>query len=790
MGKKNTEPQTFSVIFPLDVSKGRIIINTNNSSKPSKKELIELASKFHSQNNITEAEAYYQFFINEGYTDYKVFSNYGALLKDLGNLRKAEIYTRKSIELNCDFPDSYYNLGIILLDLGKSEEAELSFNRAIKLNPSLIDAHYNLGVIFAKFGKLKQAKYSFKKSIELNPAYMNAHNNLGIVLINLGKLEEAEFAIRKSIELNPDSALAHNNLGILLNTIGKFSQAEISSKKAIQLNPDFADAHLSLGNIFKNLGKSNSAFDAYIKVIQLQGDNPLVYASITEFLKNASLFELDRTKLRNILHILLDRNDIAHKDLFNSFNYCYKNEILSHLILLSKDLLTNNLLKKIINERTIIQAMKKIIFMDYEFEKVFTNIRSNILDLINNRKIYDTYYNLDFITALAEQCFLNEFVYSITNEEIIAINKLINKYKDTTIDEYSISILACYLPLFSLLDKIPSLKEFNSSNHALMELLNLQIKEPMEEIELSKNIRKIGSIKDNISKLVKSQYEENPYPRWRYAFPYQETDISIVEHINSEIKPNQLGNIELAESTKILVAGCGTGNQILHTQKYNNCSITCIDLSLTSLSYAQRKINELGISNVELIQMDILDVHLLNTQFDLILCGGVLHHMKKPLDGLKALLDILKINGFMKLGLYSQLARRDIVKIKEYISSFNLQPNIEGIRKLREDIMADKIENLGALKQYGSFYSTSEFRDLCFHVQEHRFTIEQLMQTFISNELQFLGFLLPQRTKTLYNKHFPKDQKLTNLNNWAIFEEKYPDTFRSMYQFWICKNKI
>ena len=52
--------------------------------------------------------------------------------------------------------------------------------------------------------------------------------------------------------------------------------------------------------------------------------------------------------------------------------------------------------------------------------------------------------------------------------------------------------------------------------------------------------------------------------------------------------------------------------------------------------------------------MDILEVNLLREKFDIIECSGVLHHMDDPSKGLQALLAILKKNGFLKLGLYSE----------------------------------------------------------------------------------------------------------------------------------------
>ena len=109
--------------------------------------IIHKAFKFHSQGNISEAGKYYQYFIDQGFKDHRVFSNYGVILKDLGKLKDAELSTRKAIKLNPDYAIAYSNLGGILQDLGKLKDAELSTRKAIKLNPDLPDAYLNLGSI-------------------------------------------------------------------------------------------------------------------------------------------------------------------------------------------------------------------------------------------------------------------------------------------------------------------------------------------------------------------------------------------------------------------------------------------------------------------------------------------------------------------------------------------------------------------------------------------------------------------------------------------------------------------
>ena len=68
-----------------------------------------------------------------------------------------------------------------------------------------------------------------------------------------------------------------------------------------------------------------------------------------------------------------------------------------------------------------------------------------------------------------------------------------------------------------------------------------------------------------------------------------------IEIINNDIKPNSISPTLESNPLKILIAGCGTGQQIIMAQRYRNAQITAIDISNSSLSYAQRKINELGI---------------------------------------------------------------------------------------------------------------------------------------------------------------------------------------------------
>ncbi len=278
--KKVTEGKTFPVPFNLEELNKKRSITTKTSYKPSKEQIINQAFKFHSQGNISEAAKYYQYCINQAFKDYRVFTNYGVILKKFGKLKEAEKCQREAIQINPNFAEAYSNLGNILRDLGQLKEAELSFRKAIEIKSDYAEAHSNLGNILRDFGQLKEAELSFRKAIEIKSDYAEAHSNLGNILNDLGQLKEAELSFRKAIEIKPDFANTHNNLGIILSDLDQLKEAELSFRKAIEIKPDFIKAYSNLGNILRDLGQLKEAELSFRKAIKIKPDYAEAYFNL------------------------------------------------------------------------------------------------------------------------------------------------------------------------------------------------------------------------------------------------------------------------------------------------------------------------------------------------------------------------------------------------------------------------------------------------------------------------------------------------------------------------------
>ena len=63
---------------------GDIGKDKNKKNNLSKEQIINQAFKLHSEGNIQEASKYYKYFLNQGFKDHRVFSNYGIILQSLG----------------------------------------------------------------------------------------------------------------------------------------------------------------------------------------------------------------------------------------------------------------------------------------------------------------------------------------------------------------------------------------------------------------------------------------------------------------------------------------------------------------------------------------------------------------------------------------------------------------------------------------------------------------------------------------------------------------------------------
>ena len=612
---------------------------------------------------------------------------------------------------------------------------------------------------------------------------------LGVVLKQTGRLSESLLPLQKVIELSPRDAEAHSNLGNALKSLDRLDEAETHYNRAIALKPDYAQAYFNLGNTLQAKGNPGSAIWFHARAISLKGDYVQAYHGLGIALKQTEF-----TKGKQSLHPIL-------VDLLTKGNFVRPSEVASAILSLLKqekqikDLLVNTSTVRDINEvdraikvlaqfPLLQQLMRICPLPDLQLEALFVSIRRRLLEGLDDSDLSPD--QSGFALTLALHCFTNEFVYFESDEEAELIQHVeqriadsVSRASEPTLAE--ILCLAAYRPLhqYDWIEKLQILDQMPEVRQRLVE-------EPGAEKVIAKEMKALTTVGHTISRKVKQQYEENPYPRWVklrvHPRPYALAKFCAEAELRLQSE-----SIKSVSAPSILIAGCGTGQHSIGVAShFTNCHVTAVDLSCASLAYAQRKTFELGITNVDYLHADILELDSLGQRFDLIECVGVLHHMDEPMAGWRVLVNLLRVGGLMKIGLYSELARRHVKRVRGEIAQQGIGASGVEIRQFRRSVIESHREHHKQLTRNFDFFSLSTVRDLIFHAQEHCFRLPQIESCLDDLGLGFCGFE-DRATRTKFKAMFGDEANVEDLSLWDKFEESHPRTFANMYQFWCQK---
>jgi SAM-dependent methyltransferase len=424
---------------------------------------------------------------------------------------------------------------------------------------------------------------------------------------------------------------------------------------------------------------------------------------------------------------------------------------------------------------------------DGELEKVLTAARRTLLDtavLGANPEL------LDFFCALARQCFIDEYVFAETADERGEVARLTAGLAERLqsggeVSPLWLAAIAAYSPLHRLPFAAHLLER--TWPGPVDQVMTQQIREPAEEQLIRTTLPVLTAI-DADSLSVQAQYEENPYPRWVTPPPLLKP-LTVNDYVRAKFPRAPFRPVSTPDGPDVLIAGCGSGSHAIEAfRRFAGARVLAIDLSRASLAYAVRKTRELGLA-VEYAQADILKLGGLGRSFDVIEAAGSLQCLKDPAAGWRVLLSLLKPGGIMLLGLYSRTARADINAARAFIASRRYAGSADEIRRGRQEIAALPEGTPGkSVTQAGDFYSTSDCRDLLFHVQEYQHTLPEIAEFIATENLTFLGFQLDARVLRRYAAGYPDDPAMTDLTRWDEFERTHPDVFASMYQFAVQKH--
>lgn len=659
-------------------------------------------------------------------------------------LSEAVARHRAALNGDPDNPVILNSLAGLLLDQGRIDEAGKALRKALQKRERYAEAHYNLGRVHRASGRLDLAQGSFRRALSIDPRLARAALELGRICYDSGRSWEALQYFEQALQADPNSADALCYCGRALADTGHTDLGVEFLRRAIEIAPDDLNYTLAAIDVLEGI-EFAAEHPWYEQFLAACLDNPLLmHAAVT----NVAM---------SLLWVKPAMRDAVAAEQLDS----------SHLARLAQ-------------EPLLLRLLSKTLVRSWAFEEFFTKLRFSL----TRTRDPD---HLPLLAGVAEQAFNADYVQCQSDTEAALERELLAK-EARSLTPVELMALASYRALIDV-PGAPEILDRSDLPGTIERVIRRTLREPLREREIRSRIVALTPIENAVSKRVQAQYEEHPYPRWINIQSVNDRNERLVDEI-ARHSPN-FEDPGWPQQPKVLVPGCGTGYHPLSlARRHPETDVLAVDISRTSLAYAIRKQEELNIANVRFCQADLLCLAGSSDRFEYIDCAGVLHHLESPLEGWRVLSRLLSPGGVMRIGLYSELARKTIVAAREKIAALRIPSTPSAIRQFRQAVMRDpELSELRSLaRTTGDFFSMGEVRDLLFHVQEHRFDLPTIERYLGTLGLEFGGFLLTDRdTVRKFHQLNPARTQWLDLDRWAEFEAQHPDTFHTMYQFYCLK---
>lgn len=796
-----------------------------------------------------EAEALFRRALSHRPVLPEILGNHASLLARLGRDEEALEQAEQAVVLRPRLPGTLHLIGTLHHRAGQPESAIAAFHRVLAVDPGHLDARLRLADSLRIAGHWEEAATVCRDGLAriTNPDAPNRTPllaNLGAALQTGGDAAGALEAYREALRLSPDLPEIHNNLArlhqetgnpdaaieelrramagrpanqplplplrrallSLLIAAGRSAEAEAEAFGIARTAPEDAELCFGIAALFLQGGWRDQALPYVRKAIRLAPDVPRNWIAFAEALRDAALPDPD-AGLRADLLAALGRSEVEGSGLSRAIaGVLMASPILHRLAALPEDggsaldeasrtLLADGSLAGLAEDALLLAHLRAVPVCDPALERALTRLRRTLLLALTGPGLPDRPAWRTLCAAIAEQCFLNEYVFAETDGEFQVLAVLV-RAAEAALDRNEqppavlVALLGAYRPLYRW-ERAAALQAL-SWPEEIARLLDRQVAEPLAEAAIQAELPVLTPISNPVSVGVRAQYEENPYPRWMSTgllpepVPLPRFLHALFPHAALPASP--AWDAPGWEAPEVLVAGCGTGREaVWAASTLKNAKVLAVDLSRRSLAYATRQSRRLGLKNIEFAQADLLELGALGRRFDVVHSVGVLHHMEDPMAGLRVLRGLLRPHGVMEVGFYSAAARRPILSTRAFIAERGHPPTLDGIRHVRRDIQdLPDGHPARAVVHSPDFYGTSACRDLLMHVHELHVSLPWLAGALETLGLEFLGFRLADpAVAALYRKRFPEDPAMTSLARWDRLEAEHPMIFGGLYQAWV-----
>lgn len=183
------------------------------------------------------------------------------LLKELGDVKNAEIELKSSLNIKEDFYLGYYELGNLLKEKAEYEDAITAFSNSIKLMPNFVLPYLKIADIYMEKGIFSSAKIFLEKILEIDENFVEALLRLGVLYNIEQKYPKAAEYFKKALNISPHRWEIRYNLAFSLSRCDKHFEAINELKKIIKSGIDEPYVYNELALLYKNVGLYEEALE-------------------------------------------------------------------------------------------------------------------------------------------------------------------------------------------------------------------------------------------------------------------------------------------------------------------------------------------------------------------------------------------------------------------------------------------------------------------------------------------------------------------------------------------------
>jgi 2-polyprenyl-3-methyl-5-hydroxy-6-metoxy-1,4-benzoquinol methylase len=586
----------------------------------------------------------------------------------------------------------------------------------------------------------------------------------GSVAVNAGNLDLAKQCFSRAVKDDYRNARHRFHLAVVLEALGELAAAARELTQALRLDPKREEAARRLAALFR---RSDFGASDHLQLNTVGLRHGLYHLRV------------DQKAIANVAVRVLVTGGHVRQAFATARSLGWLEAARRLCLTRSSAILKDELLLDVLRTSTLSSP---------ELESLLTAIRRVLLLELAPTRFAD-HALVGFAVAMLQQCWINQFAWGVSEEEqrqLAAAPVRSDRLASGDLEERHRFLRHC---LYGPVTKVLGGQTTPDTLHgiaplALREVVVARLAMERNERERALHMPLLGDIDDATSRRVAQFYEESPYPRWSTVIVDRDYRARLANFLGAE------RTTFLQQPFEVLIAGCGTGQQVVQAALHYgpNARILALDLSAASLGYAARMAQTFGVENVEFARADVEQIagpgSPFGARFRVIEAVGVLHHMAQPFAGWRTLLKCLAPQGLMRIGLYSAIARRHLTALRTDPAYPGPGCDDAALRAFRSTLLTRQDEQALNARKFVDFWDAGSFRDMLLHVCEHRLSLAQIASFLEEERLAFRGFQLPKESQARFWQRFSFETWPGSLRNWARFEEENPHLFENMYLFW------